>query len=93
MFSLEVREAFKNSIKEYTRIVLVEGDPDGIFKDYNLNDLKEEYIEKFYLDGLSKCKNKRTVRKIAKETVEELLKQTIADIQRSKNAWKINSLF
>jgi len=86
MFSLEVREAFKNAIKEYTKIVLIEGDPQGIFKDYNLNDLKEEYIDKFYSDGLSKCKNKRTVRKIAKEVVEELLKQTIDEIQRSKNA-------
>ena len=81
MVSLDLQHKLAEDIQVYTRVAILGRDKLGIFKNYNLDDLKEEYIEKFLEDALKTCSDKRTAKRIAKNMVEHIFEKTLAEIQ------------
>jgi len=82
MVSLDLQHKLVEDINLYTRVVILGDDKFGLFKNYNLNDLKKEYIEKFTDDILKRvCSNKKTAKKMAKNIVEHIFEKTLAEIQ------------
>jgi len=81
MVSLDLQHKLAEDIQVYTRVAILGEDKLGIFKNYNLDDLKEEYIEKFLEDALKTCSDKRTAKRIAKNMVEHIFEKTLAEIQ------------
>ena len=81
MVSLDLQHKLAEDIQTYVRVAILGEDKFGMFKNYNLDNLKEEYIEKFYEDALRKCSNKRTAKRMAKNMVNHIFEKTLADIQ------------
>jgi hypothetical protein len=81
MVSLDLQHKLAEDIERYVRVAILDGDKFGFFKEYNLEDLKKEYIEKFTEEGLKTCSDKRIAKRMAKNIVNHIFEQTMKRIQ------------
>ena len=81
MVSIELQEQLVKEVEVYARVVLLGEDKFGFYKNRNIDDIREEYMEKFYEDYLKICSVKRTAKKMARMMVNNIIESTITEIQ------------